>query len=93
MIKIGDTLVSLDVVEKFFCCDLDACLGACCIEGDAGAPLSEEEDRRLKELLPEILPHVSQKAAAVIRDEGQSYRDQEGDLVTQLIEGDRKSGV
>lgn len=87
MIKIGDTLVSLDVVEKFFCCDLDACLGACCIEGDAGAPLSEEEDRRLKELLPEILPHVSQKAAAVIRDEGQSYRDQEGDLVTQLIEG------
>lgn len=87
MIKIGDTLVSFDVVEKYFCCDLDACLGACCIAGDAGAPLSEEEDVRLKELLPEIKPHITSKAASIIDEEGASYKDPEGETVTQLIDG------
>ena len=87
MIKIGDTLVSFDMVEKFFCCDLDACHGACCIEGDAGAPLSEEEDLRLRELLPEILPHLTPKAARTISEEGSSYKDKDGETVTQLIEG------
>lgn len=87
MIKIGDSLVSLDVIEKFFCCDLDACRGECCIAGDAGAPLSEEEDRKLKELMAEIVPHLTPKAAAAIEKEGASYRDPEGDLVTQLIDG------
>lgn len=79
--------MSFDVIEKFFCCDLDACLGACCIEGDAGAPLTEDEDERLKELQPEILPHLSEKARAVLREEAPSYKDPEGETVTQLIEG------
>lgn len=87
MIKIGDTLVSLDVVEKFFCCDLDACLGACCIDGDAGAPLSEEEDMEIRKLLPEIMPYLTPKAARAIEEDGPSYKDPEGDTVTQLIEG------
>ena len=86
MLKIGDTLVSLDVVEKYFCCDLDACKGACCIEGDAGAPLSEVEDHKLKELAPKIKPFLSEKGLEVMEREGQSYIDQEGDRVTQLIE-------
>ena len=43
MLQIGDTLVSLDLAERFFCCDLDACHGECCIEGDAGAPRTENE--------------------------------------------------
>lgn len=87
MLQIHNTLVSLDVVEKFFCCDLEACKGACCIEGDAGAPLQCNEDIRLKELLPEILPHLTDKARDVIVEEGQSYRDTDGDLVTQLVDG------
>lgn len=87
MLQIQNTLVSLDIIEKFFCCDLNACLGACCIEGDAGAPLKEEEDRKLKELLPEIYPHLSPKAVTVIKEEGPSYHDRDGELVTQLIEG------
>ena len=41
MFDIDGTLVSLDLVERFFCCDLDTCLGACCIEGDSGAPVTE----------------------------------------------------
>ena len=47
MLQIQDALVSLDVVERFFLCDLDKCLGECCIEGDAGAPITEEEYDRL----------------------------------------------
>lgn len=87
MIKIGHTIVSLDLIERFFCCDLDACLGICCIEGDAGAPLTIEEDGRLKELLTEIKPLLTPKAADTIERDGPSYIDQEGELVTQLIDG------
>ena len=87
MLQIKDTLVSLDLVEKYFHCDLSACLGQCCIDGDAGAPLTEEEDRRLKEILPEVLPLLSDKARKVVEEEGPSYVDQEGDLVTNLVDG------
>lgn len=87
MLQIQNTLVSLDLVEKFFCCDLDACRGACCIDGDAGAPLSEEEDSLLKEMMTDIKPHLTPKAISAIEEEGASYRDPDGDLVTQLIEG------
>lgn len=87
MLQIGNTLVSLDLVEKFFCCDLEACKGACCIEGDAGAPISEEEDEELKKMTEDIKPYISEKAAKTIEEEGVSYRDPEGDLVTQLVDG------
>ena len=52
MLQIQHTLVSLDLIERYFVCDLDACLGACCIEGDAGAPLSPGESERISEVLP-----------------------------------------
>ena len=55
---IDGTLVSLDLVERFFCCDLDTCLGACCIEGDSGAPLTEAEYKQLKE---KILGNLSEE--------------------------------
>lgn len=87
MLQIGNTLVSLDLVEKYFCCDLEACLGACCIEGDAGAPLTKTEDEELKKLFSQIRPHISDKAASTIEDEGASYTDPDGDLVTQLVDG------
>ena len=54
MLQIQDTLVSLDLAERFFCCDLDACKGACCLEGDAGAPLDPGEADELRRILPEI---------------------------------------
>lgn len=53
MFIIQDTLVSLDVLEKEFCCDLDKCLGSCCIEGDAGAPLTAEEEQKIQTILPD----------------------------------------
>lgn len=87
MLQIQDTLVSLDLIERYFECDLDSCLGECCIEGDAGAPLTPDEDRRLKEMMPEILPLLSPAARRAIEEDGASYTDPDGDLVTQIIEG------
>ncbi|MDE7381055.1 MAG: DUF3109 family protein [Muribaculaceae bacterium] len=87
MLQINDTLVSLDLIEKYFHCNLDSCLGECCIEGDAGAPLLEEERDRLNALLPEILPLLSPKARRVVEEEGISYVDSEGDLVTNIVDG------
>lgn len=87
MIQIKDTLVSLDVVERFFECDLDTCLGECCIEGDAGAPLLPDEKERLDALLPEVMPYLLPLAQEIARQQGTSYVDEEGDLVTSIVNG------
>lgn len=87
MIQINDTLISLDVVEKYFECDLDSCLGECCIEGDAGAPLLPEEKERLDALLPKVMPYLLPSAQEVARQQGASYVDEEGDLVTNIVNG------
>lgn len=87
MLLIKDTLVSLDLVERFFVCDLDTCLGQCCIDGDAGAPLLEEEREAIDSHLEEILPLLNPGARRVIEEEGSSYVDEEGDLVTQIVCG------
>ncbi len=87
MIQIHDTLVSLDVIEQFFECDLDTCLGECCIEGDAGAPLLLEEADKLNEQLPELIPLMTPAAREVAREQGASYIDEEGDLVTSIVNG------
>lgn len=87
MLQIKDTLVSLDLIERYFVCDLDSCLGACCIEGDAGAPLTEEEYERLCDLMPEIYPLLNPAAQRVVEEQGPAYYDEDGDLVTSLVEG------
>ncbi len=87
MLQIGNVLVSLDVVERFFCCDLEKCLGECCIEGDAGAPVTEEEYRRLKEILPEVWNDILPEAKTVIEEQGVGYVDEDGDLVTSIVDG------
>ncbi len=86
MLQIQNTLVSLDLVERFFCCDLAACKGQCCLEGDAGAPVTPQEDARIKELLPLIDDLLLPAAKRQIAECGTSYRDPEGELVTQLVE-------
>ncbi len=87
MLQIGKALVSLDVVERFFICNLDKCLGACCIEGDAGAPVTVEEGRKLKEILPAIWNDLLPSAQEVINRQGVIYVDEEGDLVTSIVNG------
>ena len=87
MILIGNTVVSLEILEKEFCCDLEKCRGCCCIEGDAGAPLTEEEEKTLLELLPMLLPEMTPEARKAVEEKGMSYRDPEGELVTQIVDG------
>lgn len=87
MILIQDTLVSLDLIERFFTCDLDTCLGQCCIDGDAGAPLLESEKEEIEKHMDQILPLLNRQAQKIIKEEGASYIDPDGDLVTQIVEG------
>ena len=85
MILIQDTIVSLEVLEKEFCCDLDTCKGCCCIEGDAGAPVTEEEERMLNRLLPELLPHMTKEAREVVAEQGIAYNDPSGERVLSIV--------
>ena len=87
MFVIKDILVSLDLIEKCFVCDLAVCKGQCCIDGDAGAPLLEEERQEIDRHLPQILPLLTPAGRKAVEEEGSAYYDMEGDLVTQLIEG------
>ncbi|MBQ1725731.1 MAG: DUF3109 family protein [Muribaculaceae bacterium] len=87
MLDIQGTLVSLDLVERFFCCDLESCLGACCIEGDAGAPITKDEYELLKKILPTVWDDLLPRAQEEIAAHGVAYVDQEGDLVTNIIDG------
>lgn len=87
MLQIQDTLVSLDLIERFFVCDLDACLGACCIDGDEGAPVTKEESERIAEVLDIVEPMMSPAAVREVNDNGVDYLDREGDRVTALVNG------
>lgn len=87
MLQIQDTLVSLDLIERFFVCDLDACLGACCIDGDEGAPVTKEESERIAEVLDIVEPMMSPAAVREVREKGVDYLDREGDRVTALVNG------
>ena len=85
MIQIGDVVVSLDVFREKFICNLKACKGECCIEGDAGAPVELDEIAKLEEVLPVIWEELSPEARAVIDKQGVVYTDQEGDIVTSIV--------
>lgn len=87
MLQIGDTLISLDLIERYFCCDLDACKGQCCIDGDAGAPVTEEEAEKIREVLPVIEPDMLPAGRREVAENGVAYIDEEDDLVTTIIDG------
>ena len=87
MFVIKDTLVSLDLIERCFVCDLKVCKGQCCIDGDAGAPLLPEEKEEIDKHLDKILPLLTPGGRRAIEEEGTAYYDRDGDLVTMLVEG------
>lgn len=87
MIQIDDAVVSLDILREQFICDLAACKGQCCIDGDAGAPVTAEEVEQLEAALPVVWDMLSPEAQAVIDRQGVAYVDEEGDLVTSIVQG------
>ncbi len=87
MLQIKDTLVSLDLIERFFVCDLDACLGACCVEGDAGAPLAPGEQEAIEAVLDSVKDLLTPAALREIEENGVAYTDPDGDLVTSIVDG------
>lgn len=83
--QVGDVLLSSDILTEFFCCDLDSCHGACCVEGDAGAPVTLDEVGELEQALDEAWPHLAAEAQSVIDRQGVVYTDRDGDLVTSIV--------
>lgn len=85
MVEIQDTLVSLDIFEERFCCDLSKCHGECCIEGDAGAPVLEKEIEYLEEASEVVWDDLDPKAQEVIAGQGVVYLDHDGEFVTSIV--------
>lgn len=87
MIQVENVILSEDLFEEYFVCDLAACKGACCVEGDAGAPLEVEEIDAIQENLEQIKAYLPEKGKQTIDQIGIYERDHEGDLVTTLNDG------
>ena len=87
IIQIGDVLVSEDVVCEFFACDYPVCRGACCIVGDSGAPLEEDEIPALERDFHLLAPLIRPEGRAAAEASGFFAMDREGDLVTPLVPG------
>lgn len=86
MVEIENTLVSDDLFEKRFVCDLSACKGACCVEGDSGAPLEWEEIQILEQILDDVKPYMSEKGIERVNDVGVFTIDIDGEYVTPLVD-------
>jgi len=85
MVQIEDAIVSLDVIEKQFSCDIFSCKGACCVAGDSGAPLEPDEILAIENALPSISSFLSDQSLNIIEKSGIAVIDLDGDLVTPLI--------
>jgi len=90
MIIVGKSLVSEELFEEFFVCDLNACKGACCIEGDSGAPLDMDELERLEEVWPLVQKYMRPEGIKAIEKLGLYQMDPDGDLVTTLVDGNKE---
>ncbi len=87
ILQVDDVLLSSDLLTEYFCCDLHVCKGECCIEGDAGAPVTLDEVAAIENALDVVWSDLSASAQSVIDRQGVSYVDQEGDLVTSIVNG------
>lgn len=87
LVEIDDKIVSTQVFDKKFVCDLNACKGACCIEGDAGAPLTFEEVSTLEDDLETIKPYMREDGVKAVEATGVFYMDEDNEPVTTLVNG------
>ncbi|MBS1542280.1 MAG: DUF3109 family protein, partial [Bacteroidetes bacterium] len=87
MMQIGDILVSDDIRDVEFVCNLEKCKGACCVEGDLGAPLEENELPVMHEIQKAIAPYLTEDGKKAIREQGPYILDEDGDYSTPTIGG------
>ena len=87
IIQVGDVLLSSEILTEKFCCDLSACKGECCVEGDAGAPVTQDEIAGIEDALDTVWGDLSASAQSVIDKQGVAYSDKDGDLVTSIVRG------
>ena len=87
MLQIDDTIISLDLLDKKFICDLAICKGECCVEGEEGAPLEEDEIVKLQEVLPFVLEYIPATSKEIIKKQGVSYIDRDNEPVTSIVNG------
>ena len=85
--EVGGVLISSDILTERFCCDYEKCKGICCVEGDAGAPVTLDEVAGIEDALDTGGPDLSASAQSVIDKQGVAYTDKEGDLVTSIVRG------
>lgn len=86
MLQIGEKIISLDLLDKNFVCDIDKCKGACCVQGDAGAPLLKEELPVLRDILPVLIPYLRTESLEAIEIQGTHVIDEnDGEPVTPLL--------
>jgi len=87
MFQVGTTIISDDLFETEFVCNLQVCKGLCCIEGDAGAPLLEEEKAIFDRIYPEIKSYLTKAGIEAVEKQGKYVIDTEGELTTPLVNG------
>ena len=87
MFQIGKTIVSEEILQNDFVCNLNACKGACCVEGDLGAPLDKDELPAMEEIVELVKPYLSNEALDALEKEGPYLLDEEGDFSTTTVNG------
>ncbi len=87
ILQVGNVLLSADIITEYFCCDYEKCKGICCVEGDAGAPVTLDEIGKIEDSLDSVWHDLSVRAQAVIDKQGVAYADRDGDMVTSIVEG------
>ncbi len=85
MLQIGEVIVSFDLLEKRFCCDLAVCKGICCIEGDYGAPLEEGEIEEIRKNFPSVRKYMTSEGIRAVASQGFAVKDCEGEWTTPLV--------
>ena len=87
MFQINDTVVASDIIEESFICNLSVCKGECCVEGESGAPLENQEVKIIEDLLPQVWDDLSPEAQNIIKQQGVAYKDDDGEMVTSIVNG------
>ena len=88
MFQLGKTIVSEDIIEKDFVCNLSACKGACCVDGDAGAPLEKSETMILNEIYSKVKSFLRKEGIEAIKKQGTYITTEDGEFETPLINGE-----